>query len=433
MKGLKKLLCTLMLCVAMGAMAQKSDMRVDELLNSGDWFALEKEFPAIKDSVQTPMLRLMSEALLGYYFNRPDKTIECVDSLLQYHQSELGIDNITSMLLVKSVTEANRGDYAVAADMLKDFKSQLVAQGVAMDYSLVDEAIRFYDIFRDYQPMSVDVPKGDAVIAMSNDSIVLKIENDTVPRGTTMYVPVTVNSKQYKAIFDTGAGSTFMSEEFARKAGVRILADSLLIRGGEVVYGQAGVLDSMQVGDIMVRNIPVTINQDTTLNKIADIDFVIGADLMALLGEIQIFPHDGKIVIPARFTVKPASGSNMYIDNRSLMIKGESGGEAYDFLLDTGNGLAALYDGFYEKNKAAVDAKSKRVRRLTGGIGVVEERDMLLLPEWTFMIGGKNVMFRNITVGLGNNHPYDGNIGMALVNQFDKVTINFNECFVILE
>lgn len=46
----------------------------------------------------------------------------------------------------------------------------------------------------------------------------------------------------------------------------------------------------MQIGDIMVRNIPITINKDTTLNKVEDIDFLIGADVMALLGEIQIFP-----------------------------------------------------------------------------------------------------------------------------------------------
>lgn len=103
-----------------------------------------------------------------------------------------------------------------------------------------------------------------------------------------------VNSKQYKAIFDIGASTTFMSEAFAKKTGVRLIADSLQIHGGITVYGQSGILDSMQIGDIIVRNIPITINKDTTLNKVEDIDFLIGADVMALLGEIQIFPHNGK-------------------------------------------------------------------------------------------------------------------------------------------
>lgn len=109
--------------------------------------------------------------------------------------------------------------------------------------------------------------------------------------------------------------------------------------------------------------------------------------------------------------------------------------KSYNFFFDTGNGLAALSHNFYESNKTEIDAKSKRVRRLTGGIGVVEERDMLILPEWSFQFGGRNVVLKNIAVGLENNRlvPYAGNIGMALINQFDKVTINFDKCFVIFE
>ena len=58
-----------------------------------------------------------------------------------------------------------------------------------------------------------------------------------------MYLSITVNSKQYKAIFDIGASTTFMSEAFAKKTGVRLIADSLQIHGGITVYGQSGILD----------------------------------------------------------------------------------------------------------------------------------------------------------------------------------------------
>ena len=88
--------------------------------------------------------------------------------------------------------------------------------------------------------MSIELPQKNTVIAMSNDSIRLNIKNDTVQRGTSMYVSITVNSKQYKAIFDIGASTTFMSEAFAKKTGVRLIADSLQIHGGITVYGQSG-------------------------------------------------------------------------------------------------------------------------------------------------------------------------------------------------
>ncbi len=428
-------ICMLALFITTGARAQQADMRVGGLLNTNDWFALEKEYPSLKDSVQTPMLRLMFEALLGYYFNRPDEAVACVDSLLRHHQAELGLGNITSMLLVKATVEARRGNYAVAAGMLEDFTSQLRAQGVEMDYTQMDRAARHYNLFRNFPHMSVERPGGDALIAMTNDSIVLNIENDTVPRGTFIHIPVTVGGREHRAIFDTGAGSTFMSAEFAEKAGVRIVADSLAIQGCSLVYGQIGIIDSLTIGGIMVRNIPVTINPDTTLNRLVDTDFLIGADIMAQLGEVQIFPHDGKIVVPALPTPNPATGSNMYLDNSAPIIKGESHGKTYGFFFDTGNGTAALSYNFYGKNKAEIDAKAKHVRRLTGGIGAVEERDMLQLPSLTLSFCGRDVTLRDICVTLEDNRlvPYAGNVGMALVNMFDKVTVSFRDCFVLFE
>lgn len=410
-------------------------MRVGELLNGGDWLALEREYPALRDSVRTPVLRLMSEALLGYYFNRPDETVASVDSLLRNHQEALGLGNITSMLLVKAVTESRRGHYAEAADMLKDFAAQLRAQGVEMDYTRIDAAARHYDRYRCCPPMSVERPGGDAVIPMDNDSIALKIANDTVSRGTTMYVPVGIGGRECRAIFDTGAGLTFMSAAFARQVGVRVVPDSLLIQGAGRVYGQVGLLDSMWLGGVTVRNVPVTINPDTTLDRISDVDFLIGADVMALLGEVRIFPREGKIVIPERLTAKPAGGSNMYMDGLSPMIQGESGGRSYCFFLDTGNGLATLSHGFYEANKEEIDARARRVRRLTGGIGAVEEREVLLLPSWSLSFGGRDVEFRDVCVLTEDSPvlPRSGNMGMGLVNQFDKVTINFVDSFVTFE
>lgn len=434
-KILKALLFIPVLGFAAGAAAQTADARLGELLGSGDWFALEKEYPRLRDSAQAPALRLMTEALLGYYFNRPDETAASVDSLLRHHQEALGLGNIASMLLVKAASESRRGNHAAAADMLADFSQQLRAQGAAVDLAPVDEAARHYGMFRACPPMSAERPKGDAVIAATNDSIVLKTENDTVPRGTVLHVTATVGGRERRAIFDTGAGSTFMSAAFAKAAGVRAIAGSLSIRGGATVAGQAGIIDSMRIGGITVRNVPVTINPDTTLSRVADIDFLIGADVMALLGEVQIFPRDGKIVVPERPTAKPASGSNMYMDGCLPVIKGESDGKTYAFLFDTGNGTAALSQSFYAANQAAIGPKARRARRLTGGIGAVEERDMLVLPRWTLSFGGRSVEFRDMPVAPEGSAlvPHAGNMGMALVNQFRKVTINFTDCFVLFE
>ena len=287
----RAIVCITLFAIFMGVRAQKADMRLGQLLNGGDWFALKSEYPVLKDSVRTPILRLMSEAMLGYYFNRPDQAVASVDSLLQNHQAELGLGNITSMLILKSAVEFNRGNYAASADMLKSFESQLKAQNVAMDYAQIDASVGLYQLFRSCRPMTAERPKGDVTIPMTNEPVVLKIPNDTVPRGTVMRVPVEIGGKTYRPIFDTGVGMTFMSANFAKKVGVRVLGDSMKIIGGSTVKGQAGVLDSMSIGCIVLRNVPVAINSDTTLNRVADIDFVLGLDVMMLFDDVQIRKH----------------------------------------------------------------------------------------------------------------------------------------------
>ena len=43
------------------AYAQNADIRVSELINSSDWFTLEKEYPLLKDSIQYDYVRLMAD------------------------------------------------------------------------------------------------------------------------------------------------------------------------------------------------------------------------------------------------------------------------------------------------------------------------------------------------------------------------------------
>ena len=40
-------------------------MKVGELLNTGNWFELERVYPAVAPDVQTPMLKQMTEVLFA--------------------------------------------------------------------------------------------------------------------------------------------------------------------------------------------------------------------------------------------------------------------------------------------------------------------------------------------------------------------------------
>lgn len=61
----KLILSFITLLTISSASAQNADMRVSELINSSDWFTLEREYSLLKDSIQYDYVRLMAEAMLA--------------------------------------------------------------------------------------------------------------------------------------------------------------------------------------------------------------------------------------------------------------------------------------------------------------------------------------------------------------------------------
>ena len=83
------------------ALAQQADMLVGRLINSGDWFELERVYPSVKDDVQTPMLKQMAEVLLAYNFNRWDELNEKLTQLIAEHQDMLGYESVCNLINVR--------------------------------------------------------------------------------------------------------------------------------------------------------------------------------------------------------------------------------------------------------------------------------------------------------------------------------------------
>ena len=123
---MKRLIIFLSLCLCLSvARAQTADERVGQLLNTSDWFALERELPTLKASIQTPFLRVMAEALAAVYFGRDDEAVKAIDDLIANHQQEIGFDNTKNMVLIQAQTEARRQRYAKAAEIVGTFVSQV--------------------------------------------------------------------------------------------------------------------------------------------------------------------------------------------------------------------------------------------------------------------------------------------------------------------
>ena len=57
----------------------QADVRLGEILNSGDLFLLKNEYPYLKDSVSVKMLDFIAEAQLGIGFNKLENAAVALD------------------------------------------------------------------------------------------------------------------------------------------------------------------------------------------------------------------------------------------------------------------------------------------------------------------------------------------------------------------
>ena len=255
---MKKILFLLTILVSVPAFSQSADERIGAFLNQADWFGLEKNYPILKDSMQADFLKLMSEALIGYYFNRPDEALQNIHKLLVNHQAEIGGQNALNMSILACQIDGLKGNYATATQnsrsIMKQLKQQNAEQGM---YKSLEGICYFYDQLKNIPAPGITCPQEDIIIPVDIEKV--KLPTSIEPkgwRGTTILIPVTINGKTYQFIFDTGAGTSYMSQRMAKETGVRILSDSLEINSNlpGAMTGNFGTLENMQIGSITFHN-----------------------------------------------------------------------------------------------------------------------------------------------------------------------------------
>ena len=74
--------------------------------------------------MQVDFLKLMSEIMIDYNFNRPDKAISGIRKLLTNHQNEIGGSNVLGMTILACQIDGLRGNYASAAQNAQNIIDQ---------------------------------------------------------------------------------------------------------------------------------------------------------------------------------------------------------------------------------------------------------------------------------------------------------------------
>ena len=204
-------------------------------------------------------------------------------------------------------------------------------------------------------------------------------------------------------VLDTGSGMSVISEETARKLGIKPVARGGLARavggGGrfEIVYGY---LNSMDIGDIRIEKVPVYIRQFYDLNT--PVDGYLG---IAALGRLttavdygsrrMTLVRSGKVpdltaaVNRLAWRNSPPETSHPGIDlplrtTASGFLSGEVTIEGIkkplNFIIDTGATVSVLSERAAELDEAMAFIQENRMR-VFGAAGVAENVKVALLPK----------------------------------------------------
>ena len=220
-------------------------------------------------------------------------------------------------------------------------------------------------------------------------------------------IKVRINgSKEYlRFVLDTGSGMSVLSDETARKLGIKAVARGGLARavggGGrfEIVYGY---LSSIDIGEIRVMNVPVYIRH--FYDEHNPVDGYLGiAALSRLLAAVdygtrrmtfvrqpdtkfdlgRIIDAEGKKVEPEALETRPGIDVRVRTTASGFMsgeIFIEGINKPLNFIIDTGATVTVMSEKLAAMEEAQAFIQRGRMR-VFGAAGVAEDVKMALLPK----------------------------------------------------
>lgn len=209
---------------------------------------------------------------------------------------------------------------------------------------------------------------------VASDSLKMRVGRPDVPR---IDVRLNGSTTPANAVVDSGAVLSIVSQKLATKLAVRRLnIESGTFFGllGEPIKVDFGVLDKLELGGVVVENVPVAIMPDEKMTFFVNgersfsIDFLLGANL---LKEFRIefdFPRSQVTFTKLTSADRHADpAQNVFMENFRPMVHGTVNGKGwYLFVLDTGSEVTFLNESQMASLPIAVQPPKMHNARLQG-------------------------------------------------------------------
>lgn len=439
----RHLILPLCLIFSLACAAQDADTRIGQCMNSGDWFALQRELRSTPRDSISPLLREMGEAMTHHYFNRPDSACMAIGALMNNHAQELG-SSILGMATLLGIDLARTGQYAQAASLMEDLLGQLTEQGADSTQTGAYRIMaRQYRSYANGGDICKPLHKGGEY------RIPMVIDEKLGQRSLNMHGHI--NGHASLLLFDTGAGANVISSRQAEEYGLRMLDATIPAAGiGGRQEGRCALADTLRIGDMAWTSVPFLVLDMSSGHEKADsilknLQPVIGLPMMLSMQEVQMDFDTNEFIIPSSPTPNPLCAGNLIrTDGENLRLSATDGtGNGLRFHFDTGAYVTSLLPHWYEQHKAEVESAGRPDSLRLGGAGGVSVTRSYVMPRIDFRIGSNAMTLDSVHVSTGIDlhtglpredtsraEGLSGAIGVSLIEKFSRVILNLKDMYL---
>ena len=368
------------------------------------------------------MLDFIAEAQLGIGFNKLENAAVALDSLLTYHQNELGAETSIDLAALQGLNYLNSGLYAQAGKVGENLVN-------ALKGSVPFESLYSFVFIEKVGKALANVPK--PYLERPNRDISVPLSVGTVGRGKHIYIPVEVNGTTRNYVFDTGCPfGNFVSEKYAEEVGLEIVADSIPMSGMKIGFVKLATAKSMKIGELVYHNpVFMVAPPDREVDSVFTFDGVLGYHFIRDAKEIIIDNENGRFIFPQ----KASDGEpNMFLSSNTPHVRISYNEQPFDLIFDTGNVKSDLGSKFAKTFTDTIEGLTEQATS-RGGFGGIAQAKVVVLPEFHFEIADVPVTLYDTEV-IENidsaSQLFSGSLGVDFVLSFKRLAINYQNMFV---
>lgn len=252
-----------------------------------------------------------------------------------------------------------------------------------------------------------------------------------------------VKNEAYKSdfVFDTGAGLSCITATQAEKLGIDLLPDNNIeveSFTGQKNKVRIGIAKSLTLGTINVKNAVFLVYPDEAFT-FAEGKYVINGIIgFPIAKELGTLTFENNVITVSKTTKDNHYPKNFFIDHLRPIVMIKYKGKILPNNFDSGATWSLFSKTFYETFKEYIDAKATtEITKHSGAGAEIQESEIKVLANETISIGNTQINLSQMKVDPNSYGVYGkenfGNIGQDVLKQFKKVTMSFDQNYLLLE